>query len=125
MAQLGFLQAGGRVSAESDIVMSSCSLVVCVLQQFLPEDEMLASFCLDNFDLTDYRLVLNDLCVFLYQDSVSIMQARIQPMIGELFRCHHHMFIVLFYVMLWLDSSWSKLFFLNINNYRRNDILAD
>ncbi|XP_065187492.1 unconventional myosin-Va-like isoform X2 [Sycon ciliatum] len=48
---------------------------------FLSEDHLLASLCLNNFDLTDYRMVLNDLCIFLYQDIVSLVQQKIQPMI--------------------------------------------
>jgi len=38
--------------------------------------------CLRNFDLSDYRQILIDLAVWIYQGLVKLTEARLQPMIG-------------------------------------------
>ena len=54
--------------------------------------------CLANFDLSEYRQVLSDTCVKIYQDMVQNVQSRINNLIGEfpfffvwfaLVICHH------------------------------------
>ena len=39
--------------------------------------------CLRNFDLSEYRQILSDLAVWVYQGLIKFMQNQIQPMIGE------------------------------------------
>lgn len=39
--------------------------------------------CLKNFDLTEYRQVLSDLSIQIYQQLIKIAQGALQPMIGE------------------------------------------
>lgn len=43
--------------------------------------------CLKNFDLAEYRQVLSDLSIQIYQQLIKVAEAIIQPMIGEL--CHN------------------------------------
>ena len=38
--------------------------------------------CLRNFDLSEYRQILSDLAVWIYQGLIKLMEAQIQPMIG-------------------------------------------
>jgi len=38
--------------------------------------------CLINFDLSEYRQVLSDACVKIYQDMVQNVQSRINNLIG-------------------------------------------
>lgn len=39
--------------------------------------------CLKNFDLAEYRQVLSDLSIQIYQQLIRIAEATIQPMIGQ------------------------------------------
>jgi len=38
--------------------------------------------CLRNFDLSEYRQILVDLAVWIYQGLVKLTEARLQPLIG-------------------------------------------
>lgn len=40
--------------------------------------------CLKNFDLTEYRQVLSDLSIQIYQQLIKIAEGVLQPMIGKL-----------------------------------------
>lgn len=40
--------------------------------------------CLKNFDLTEYRQVLSDLSIQIYQQLIKVAEEIIQPMIGQL-----------------------------------------
>ncbi len=40
--------------------------------------------CLKNFDLTDYRQVLSDLAIHIYQDLVKCIWEAVQHMIGRI-----------------------------------------
>lgn len=40
--------------------------------------------CLKNFDLTEYRQVLSDLSIQIYQQLIKIAEGLLQPMIGML-----------------------------------------
>lgn len=40
--------------------------------------------CLKNFDLAEYRQVLSDLSIQIYQQLIRVAEAIIQPMIGEI-----------------------------------------
>lgn len=42
--------------------------------------------CLKNFDLTEYRQVLSDLSIQIYQQLIKVAEGIIQPMIGQLHR---------------------------------------
>lgn len=42
--------------------------------------------CLKNFDLAEYRQVLSDLSIQIYQQLIKVAEGIIQPMIGELYR---------------------------------------
>lgn len=42
--------------------------------------------CLKNFDLAEYRQVLSDLSIQIYQQLIKVAEAIIQPMIGKLCR---------------------------------------
>lgn len=39
--------------------------------------------CLKNFDLTEYRQVLSDLSIQIYQQLIKVAEGTIQPMIGQ------------------------------------------
>lgn len=39
--------------------------------------------CLSNFDLAEYRQVLSDLAIQIYQQLIKSMENILQPMIGE------------------------------------------
>lgn len=39
--------------------------------------------CLKNFDLTEYRQVLSDLSIQIYQQLIKVAEGIIQPMIGQ------------------------------------------
>lgn len=39
--------------------------------------------CLKNFDLAEYRQVVSDLSIQIYQQLVRVAEAIMQPMIGE------------------------------------------
>lgn len=39
--------------------------------------------CLKNFDLTEYRQVLSDLSIQIYQQLIKIAEGMLQPMIGK------------------------------------------
>ena len=39
--------------------------------------------CLRNFDLSEYRQILNDLAVWIYQGLIKLMESQIHPMIGQ------------------------------------------
>lgn len=62
------------------------SLYVCRFQAFqghnTPEQN---EHCLKNFDLTEYRQVLSDLAIHIYQDLVKCIWEAVQAMIGENF----------------------------------------
>ena len=47
------------------------------------DPETLQGQSLKNFDLTEYRLVISDLAVHIYQCLVKVEQDRMQPMIGK------------------------------------------
>ena len=38
--------------------------------------------CLRNFDLTEYRNIIHDLAIQIYQNLVRIVDSKLQPMIG-------------------------------------------
>ena len=38
--------------------------------------------CLRNFDLSEYRQILSDLAVWIYQGLIKLMESQIHPMIG-------------------------------------------
>ena len=40
--------------------------------------------CLKNFDLAEYRQVLSDLSIQIYQQLIKVAEGIMQPMIGEL-----------------------------------------
>lgn len=42
--------------------------------------------CLKNFDLAEYRQVLSDLSIQIYQQLIKVAEGIIQPMIGEFFQ---------------------------------------
>ena len=46
------------------------------------EKTVYASQCLKQFDITEYRMVFNDLAVHVYQALIKLIQDRLQPMIG-------------------------------------------
>ena len=39
--------------------------------------------CLSNFDLAEYRQVLSDLAIQIYQQLIKVAEGIMQPMIGE------------------------------------------
>lgn len=39
--------------------------------------------CLKNFDLAEYRQVLSDLSIQIYQQLIKVAEHMMQPMIGE------------------------------------------
>lgn len=41
--------------------------------------------CLKNFDLAEYRQVLSDLSIQIYQQLIKVAEGIIQPMIGKLY----------------------------------------
>ena len=43
--------------------------------------------CLKNFDLTEYRQVLSDLAIHIYQDLVKCIWDALQHMIGKSLNC--------------------------------------
>lgn len=43
--------------------------------------------CLKNFDLAEYRQVLSDLSIQIYQQLIKVAEGTIQPMIGECAPC--------------------------------------
>ena len=48
--------------------------------------------CLKNFDLAEYRQVLSDLSIQIYQQLIKVAEGIIQPMIGELDNWTLHVF---------------------------------
>lgn len=50
--------------------------------------------CLRNFDLSEYRQILSDLAVWIYQGLIKLMESSIHPMIGKYrvstFVSHHN-----------------------------------
>ena len=60
-------------------------MLVCFFQAFqvqnTPEQN---EHCLKNFDLTEYRQVLSDLAIHVYQDLVKCIWEAIQHMIGKM-----------------------------------------
>ena len=42
---------------------------------------------LRNFDLSEYRQILSDLAVWIYQGLLKLMESHIQPMIGQCVIC--------------------------------------
>lgn len=45
--------------------------------------------CLKNFDLAEYRQLLSDLSIQIYQQLVKVAEETMQPMIGESRYCYH------------------------------------
>lgn len=43
--------------------------------------------CLSNFDLTEYRQVISDLAIQIYQQLIKSMENILQPMIGACVLC--------------------------------------
>ena len=39
--------------------------------------------CLRNFDLSEYRQILSDLAIWIYQGIIKLMESKMHPMIGE------------------------------------------
>ena len=60
-------------------------MLVCFFQAFqvqnTPEQN---EHCLKNFDLTEYRQVLSDLAIHVYQDLVKCIWEAIHHMIGKM-----------------------------------------
>ena len=55
-----------------------------VLQVFLADNTpKQTEHCLRNFDLSEYRQILSDLAVWIYQGIIKLMEAQIQPTIGK------------------------------------------
>lgn len=50
--------------------------------------------CLKNFDLTEYRQVLSDLSIQIYQQLIKVAEGIIQPMIGQLHWIHAFLSLV-------------------------------
>lgn len=46
--------------------------------------------CLTNFDLAEYRQVLSDLAIQIYQQLVRVLENILQPMIGKTSVMEHH-----------------------------------
>lgn len=46
--------------------------------------------CLTNFDLAEYRQVLSDLAIQIYQQLVRVLENILQPMIGKTSVAEHH-----------------------------------
>ena len=46
--------------------------------------------CLTNFDLAEYRQVLSDLAIQIYQQLVRVLENILQPMIGKTTVPEHH-----------------------------------
>ena len=56
----------------------------CVLQQFQQENTPKQNeHCLRNFDLSEYRQILSDLAVWIYQGLIKLMESQIHPTIGR------------------------------------------
>lgn len=71
---------------------NTCRLLHC-LKQYSGEKAFQAAntpkqneHCLRNFDLSEYRQILSDLAVWIYQGLTRLMQTHIQAMIG-VFEC--------------------------------------
>ena len=39
--------------------------------------------CLRNFDLSEYRQILSDLAVWIFEELIKFMESQIHPMIGK------------------------------------------
>ena len=53
-------------------------------QQFQHENSTKQNeHCLRNFDLSEYRQILSDLAVWIYQGLIKLMESQIHPTIGE------------------------------------------
>ncbi|KAI6649135.1 Unconventional myosin-Vb isoform X2 [Oopsacas minuta] len=68
--------------------LCNVSVLIGDLKQFSGEDayqvtnnELQRKECLQNFDLTDFRYLFNDLCVGIYHDVITAIQERIQHLI--------------------------------------------
>lgn len=60
---------------------------VCAPQAFMTQNsDKQNEHCLKNFDLAEYRQVLSDLSIQIYQQLIKVAEAIIQPMIGEWLR---------------------------------------
>lgn len=79
------------------------SLYVCCFQAFqghnTPEQN---EHCLKNFDLTEYRQVLSDLAIHIYQDLVKCIWEAVQAMIGENFSVFFFIVLLLLLVFLFV-----------------------
>ena len=59
------------------------SLPVCVSQAFMKHNTQRQNeHCLSNFDLAEYRQVISDLAIQIYQQLIKCMENILQPMIG-------------------------------------------
>ena len=57
--------------------------------------------CLRNFDLSEYRQVLSDIAVWIYQGVIKIMEIKVQQLIG-MFNFFY------FYVLHYLEAVYSS-----------------
>ena len=64
---------------------------------------------LRNFDLTEYRNIINDLAIQIYQNLVRIIDSKLQPMIGWLYKIADLTGFIFFY-------KWPSDIFLKINS---------
>lgn len=56
---------------------------MCVLQAFMKHNTSRQNeHCLSNFDLAEYRQVISDLAIQIYQQLIKCMENILQPMIG-------------------------------------------
>ena len=82
------------------------SLYVCRFQAFqghnTPEQN---EHCLKNFDLTEYRQVLSDLAIHIYQDLVKCIWEAVQAMIGENFSVFFLIVLLLLLLFFCCHSS--------------------
>lgn len=64
--------------------MSSLYFSLLSLQQFMKHNSTKQNeHCLSNFDLAEYRQVLSDLAIQIYQQLIKCMENILQPMIGQ------------------------------------------
>ncbi|XP_023254946.1 unconventional myosin-Vb-like, partial [Seriola lalandi dorsalis] len=67
------------ITGQSASVLHLLSIMVFMTQNTVKQNE----HCLKNFDLAEYRQVLSDLSIQIYQQLIKVAEATIQPMIGE------------------------------------------
>lgn len=70
-------------------------LFFCFFQAFMTQNTGKQNeHCLKNFDLTEYRQVLSDLSIQIYQQLIKVAEGIIQPMIGQLHWIHAFLSLV-------------------------------